>query len=69
MIRHAGSTGLFDHDETRTALMMADDRNLSVHTYDQTLADQIYQRLNHYAPLMQHWLQRMQDAQPEPTPQ
>jgi hypothetical protein len=38
---------------------MAQDRNLTVHTYNEELADRIYSRLPGYAVLMDHWLEAM----------
>jgi nucleotidyltransferase substrate binding protein (TIGR01987 family) len=32
-------------------VQMIEDRNLSIHTYNEKLADEIYNRLNDYAPL------------------
>jgi len=51
--------GLFDEEETRRALAMADDRNLTVHTYDETLAEEIASRLSQHAALLRSWLERM----------
>jgi len=40
---------------------MIRDRNLTVHTYNQELADQIYSRLPAYATLIEQWLAAMPD--------
>ena len=45
--------------QTRLALQMAEDRNLSVHTYDEALAEAIYARIASYPPLMRAWLVAM----------
>ncbi len=42
--------------EATLALVMADDRNLTVHTYNESLAAQIYSRIKGYSFLMQDWL-------------
>ncbi|MCG2725954.1 MAG: nucleotidyltransferase substrate binding protein [Elusimicrobia bacterium] len=34
-------------------LEMLDDRNLTVHTYDEKLADEVYDRLSNYLPLFE----------------
>lgn len=52
VIRAALQVGLMDESESRLALRMADDRNLTVHTYNETLAGQIYARLSDYWQLM-----------------
>ena len=38
---------------------MADDRNLTVHTYDEALAEEIFKRLPGHADLMDRWLSGM----------
>jgi nucleotidyltransferase substrate binding protein (TIGR01987 family) len=44
------------------ALQMAQDRNLTVHTYNEELADRIYSRLPGYAALLERWLAAMTGA-------
>ena len=44
------------------ALDMARDRNLTVHTYNEELANQIYSRLAAYAGLMAQWLAAMAES-------
>jgi nucleotidyltransferase substrate binding protein (TIGR01987 family) len=51
--------GLLSEEDGRSALIMARDRNLTVHTYNEELADQIYSRLQGYAGLMERWLVAM----------
>lgn len=46
--------GLFDEEQAGLALDMARDRNLTVHTYNEALADQIYSHLPKYHYLMNH---------------
>ena len=50
---------LLDEEQSRTAMDMVRDRNLTVHTYNEELADQIYARLSGYATLMEQWLAAM----------
>jgi len=55
-IRALFRLGLLGEDQVRQALDMADDRNLTVHTYNEELARSIFGRLKVYARLMQDWL-------------
>jgi nucleotidyltransferase substrate binding protein (TIGR01987 family) len=59
-IRFSQQVGLLTEEQARCALAMADDRNLTVHTYNEALADKIYSRLPEYAPLMKDWLAAME---------
>jgi nucleotidyltransferase substrate binding protein (TIGR01987 family) len=52
---------VLNEEQGRIALDMARDRNLTVHTYNEELADQIYSRLAAYAGLMEHWLATMRE--------
>lgn len=58
-IRAAFQTGLLDETQSRTALRMADDRNRTVHTYNEELAQQIYAQLESYWSLMNACSARM----------
>jgi nucleotidyltransferase substrate binding protein (TIGR01987 family) len=58
--------GVLGEADARTALSMARDRNLTVHTYNEDLANQIYSRLPAYAALMERWLAAMSVAGAEP---
>lgn len=44
------------------ALAMADDRNLTVHTYNEALAQAIFRRLRSYTELMGRVLRRMDEG-------
>jgi nucleotidyltransferase substrate binding protein (TIGR01987 family) len=57
--RAALQVGLFDAAHARRALAMVDDRNLTVHTYKESLAEEISSRLPAHALLLQHWLDQM----------
>lgn len=52
-------SAVLNADDARLALDMARDRNLTVHTYNEDLAEQIYSRLPGYADLMERWLRAM----------
>ncbi len=56
VIRVSMETGLFDEEMTRQALVMADDRNLTSHTYNEELAQQITSRIPQHAVVLKHWL-------------
>ena len=56
VIRCCRELGLLDDEQTREALQMADDRNLTTHTYDETFAQAVVERIRRYAPLLQLWL-------------
>lgn len=50
MRTHFGLT----EEQIETLLLMANDRNLSVHTYSETLAESLYSRISGYYELMKH---------------
>ncbi|PDO10695.1 MAG: hypothetical protein BLM47_05655 [Candidatus Reconcilbacillus cellulovorans] len=64
VIRSCRETGLLDDGDAVRALQMADDRNLTVHTYDERLAGEIYARLGDYAALLARWLDAMRRRSP-----
>jgi len=59
VIRACFENRLLSEDETRTALAMVDHRNLTSHTYNETLADEIYAALPAYRQVMRGWLERL----------
>ena len=60
VIRTSFKVGLLDEDQTALALEMTDQRNLTVHTYNEELAQAIYQRLEEFAQLMSSWLNALE---------
>jgi nucleotidyltransferase substrate binding protein (TIGR01987 family) len=52
-------SAILNNERAMEALQMAQDRNLTVHTYNEGLADRIYSRLPGYAALMNQWLVAM----------
>ena len=52
-------SALLNEEQGRMAMDMLRDRNLTVHTYNEELADQIYSRLAAYAVLMEQWVEAM----------
>lgn len=59
-IRASLAVGVLDETATRLALKMLDDRNLSVHTYNEMLAEAIFARLGEHAQVMAAWLGEME---------
>jgi nucleotidyltransferase substrate binding protein (TIGR01987 family) len=59
VLRECGRSGVLDTQMVRQGLEMVDDRNLTVHTYSETLANAIYGRLAGHAALLDRWLQGM----------
>ena len=59
VIRGFLQVGLFTEEQTALALAMVDDRNLTSHTYNGGLAEQICDQLGNYAELMADWLSDM----------
>ncbi len=59
VIRSAQQVGLLNENQARQALVMADDRNLTAHTYNEKLAQAIYQRLAGHASILDAWLEAM----------
>lgn len=55
-IRASREVGLLGDQESGAALVMVDDRNLTVHTYNEKLANRIYGRLGDYTQILDHWL-------------
>jgi nucleotidyltransferase substrate binding protein (TIGR01987 family) len=60
VIRSFFQTRSLHEDQARLAMAMADDRNLTVHTYNEALAEAIYARLPEYARLLRVWLASME---------
>ena len=58
-IRASLEVGVLDETTTRLALKMVDDR-LSVHTYNEALAEAIFDRLSEHAQVMAVWLDVME---------
>lgn len=56
VIRASAGVGLLSEPQARLALAMADDRNLTSHTYNEKLAIALFARLHGYADLMGAWL-------------
>lgn len=59
VIRSCREVGILTEEQTITALEMVDDRNLTVHTYNEKLAEEIYSRLRVYQDILESWLERL----------
>ncbi len=59
VVRACLQVGLLSEDESRLAMVMVDDRNLTVHTYNEELAKRIFSNLKDYAEFMADWLKAM----------
>jgi nucleotidyltransferase substrate binding protein (TIGR01987 family) len=59
VIRGCWQAGVLDERQTEAALKMAKDRNLTVHTYHEELAVELYGRLCAHASLLSAWLDRL----------
>ncbi len=70
-MRAAQAVGLLDPDEAWQALEMTDDRNHTVHTYNEALAEALFARIPHYVVLMEPWMaatdQRLDDPAEGPN--
>ncbi|RYG74453.1 DUF86 domain-containing protein [Lentibacillus lipolyticus] len=60
VIRSFREVGVLSENEAILGLQMADDRNLTVHTYNEDLAMEIYGRLQQYYNLLRAWANRME---------
>jgi nucleotidyltransferase substrate binding protein (TIGR01987 family) len=58
-IRACFENGLLDETQTRLALAMVDHRNLTAHTYNEGLADEIFAALPAYRTLLRAWLEQL----------
>lgn len=61
VIRGCWKTGMLDEAETEAALRMTKDRNLTVHTYHEPLAIDVFGRLPQHAALLTSWLERFSE--------
>ena len=61
-IRSSHAVRLLDEAGARLALQMVQDRNLTVHTYNEKLAEDIFAKLAGYAALLTAWLGAMEAA-------
>lgn len=60
-IRASRDVGFITDEQTALGLEMIDDRNLTVHTYNESLAEEIYRQLPLYADFLSTWLAAMEE--------
>jgi len=58
-IRELFKTGHVSESEAKDLLKMVDDRNLTVHTYHETIAQEIFNKLENYCELMTQVVERI----------
>lgn len=56
VIRACREVGWLNDEQASQALLMADDRNLAVHTYNEQLARDIYNRLSEHLKVLELWV-------------
>ncbi|MHB8416464.1 MAG: hypothetical protein ACYDCL_00200 [Myxococcales bacterium] len=61
-IRASRDAGLLEDVEAAGALTLADDRNLTVHTYLEDVAQAIFGRLPGHVGILRAWLARMEEG-------
>lgn len=61
VIRTCREVDLFSDEEAIKALQMVDDRNLTSHTYNEGVAEEIYSKLNDYSTLLNVWHSRIRN--------
>jgi nucleotidyltransferase substrate binding protein (TIGR01987 family) len=59
-VRASWQVGLLDEKNAELALRMCDARNLTVHTYNEQLANSVYRQIREYADVLGIWLSAME---------
>lgn len=59
VIRACREVGVLTDQETTLGLMMVNDRNLTVHTYNEELSIKIFKKLPGYYEFLQQWIDHM----------
>lgn len=62
VIRACFENGILDEAQSRLALAMTDHRNLTSHTYNEALADEIFLAIPSYRELLSAWLANLAAA-------
>jgi len=63
-VRRCRENGVLNEEDAMAALAMIDDRNLTVHTYIEELAVEIYSRLPNHRRTLGSWLENMEKQVP-----
>ncbi|MGD7043145.1 nucleotidyltransferase substrate binding protein [Jeotgalibacillus proteolyticus] len=61
VIRSCREVNLLQEDETTLGLKMVNDRNLTVHTYNEEVAMLIQSNLTTYYHLLEKWMEQIRD--------
>jgi nucleotidyltransferase substrate binding protein (TIGR01987 family) len=59
-VRACWQAGLLSEENAQQALQMCETRNMTVHTYNETLALSVYRQIHAYADLLDIWLRAME---------
>jgi nucleotidyltransferase substrate binding protein (TIGR01987 family) len=59
-VRACWQAGLLNEENAHLALQMCETRNLTVHTYNETLALSVYRQIKSYTDLLDLWLRAME---------
>lgn len=62
VVRASLENGLLTEEEARIGLAMVDHRNLTAHTYNEELANEIFEQIPRYRRLLREWLERLARA-------
>ena len=62
VVRASLENGLITEEEARIGLAMVDHRNLTAHTYNDELANEIFAQIPNYRRLLREWLKRLAKA-------
>lgn len=65
VIRGCFQSGLLDETESELFLKAIDDRNLTVHTYNEALAEKIYHNIFNYRPIFLTLFQKIETLLPQ----
>ena len=62
VVRASLENGLLTEEDARLGLAMVDHRNLTSHTYNEALANEIFAQIPAYRRLLRQWLERLAKA-------
>jgi nucleotidyltransferase substrate binding protein (TIGR01987 family) len=62
VVRACFENNLLSENETRLALVMVDHRNLTAHTYNESLADEIFAAIPGYRQLLRTWIEGIEKS-------
>ncbi|MFN3629131.1 MAG: nucleotidyltransferase substrate binding protein [Casimicrobiaceae bacterium] len=62
IVRACLANGLLSEADARAALVMLDQRNLTAHTYNETLASEIFAAIDGHRALLRRWLDALDQA-------